>query len=206
MLFPLSDTFNDATTNSNDVRIYEVDAGFVAPIRYTLTHKPFVAVGPDGGGFGDSVYQRLLDSAGLEIDLHYGLVANNVFQTNACVTLAAQAHAAADAINFIATYRTFAESGGNLLLQCRSVNVFENAPIPHGRFQTTLGGTTFGDSGGEVNELVSTFPNPAMPFNQFVGNLADAQGNVSEYQLASWLCISERHTDLSSEQFGRQLE
>lgn len=176
--------FNNSTANADDVRVYNVNTNFVAPIRYTLTHKPFVAVGPDGGGFGSNVYTVLLNSAGLVQNTHYGFVANNVFQTNACVTLAAQAHASDDAINYIGTYRSFAESGGNLLLQCKSVNVFENAPVGSGRFQTTLGWTTFGDSGGEVTEIVSTFPNPAMAFNQFVGNLANARGNVSEYQLA----------------------
>jgi uncharacterized repeat protein (TIGR01451 family) len=177
--------FNALSDANEDVRVYNVNTNFVAPIRYTLTHKPFVAVGPDGGGFGSNVYTALLNSAGLLQNTHYGFVENNVFQTNACVTLAAQAHASDDAINYIGTYRSFAESGGNLLLQCKSVNVFENAPIPNGRFQTTLGWTTFGDSGGEVNEIVNTFPNPAMAFNQFVGNLADGRGNVSEYQLAA---------------------
>lgn len=176
--------FNASSTSTNDVRVYNVNANFVAPIRYTLTHKPFVAVGPEGGGFGTGVYASLMTSAGLVENSHYGFVANNVFQTNACVTLAAQAHASDDAINFIGTYRSFAENGGNLLLQCKSVNVFENAAAPNGRFQSTLGWTTFGDSGGEVDEIVSTFPNPAMAFNQFVGNLGDARGNVSEYQLA----------------------
>lgn len=177
--------FNDLSDSNNDVRVYNVNSNFVAPIRYTLTHKPFVAVGPDGGGFGSNVYTTLFNSAGLVLNSHYGYVENDVFQTNACVTLAAQAHASANAINYIGTYRAFAENGGNLLLQCRSVNVFENAPIGSGRFQTTLGWTTFGDGGGEVDEVITTFPNPAMAFNQFVGSLGDARGNVSEYQLGS---------------------
>ena len=176
--------FNALSDSSNDVRVYDVNSNFVAPVRYTLTHKPFAAVGPDGGGFGSNVYTSLFNAAGLVLNTHYGYVENNVFQTNQCVTLAAQAHASDDAINYIGTYRSFAESGGNLLLQCKSVNVFENAPIGSGRFQTTLGWTTFGDSGGEVTEIVNTFPNPAMAYNQFVGNLANARGNVSEYQLA----------------------
>jgi uncharacterized repeat protein (TIGR01451 family) len=179
------DAFNSSTSNNDDVRVYEADSGFVAPIRYTLTHKPFVAVGPDGGGFGGSVYQDLLDAAGLVENTHYGLVANNIFQTNSCVTLAAQAHASNDAITFIGTYRSFAEAGGNLLLQCHSVDVFENAAAPNGRFQTTLGWTVFGTSGGQVNGTITDFPNPAMPFNQFVGELADQEGQVSEYQLAA---------------------
>ena len=57
-------TFNGLSGSSEDVRVYNVNSNFVAPVRYTLTHKPFAAVGPDGGGFGSNVYTTLFNSAG----------------------------------------------------------------------------------------------------------------------------------------------
>jgi fimbrial isopeptide formation D2 family protein len=100
--------------------------------------------------------------------------------------MAAQAHAADNAVNYIQQYRAFAESGGNLLLQCYSVQVFENQN-PFGRFQTTGGWRIFTTNNPPGDDVITAlaYPNPGMPFNQFIGPITDATGKVSEYQLAS---------------------
>ncbi|MBL8122779.1 MAG: carboxypeptidase regulatory-like domain-containing protein [Pyrinomonadaceae bacterium] len=185
---PIITTFNgEITGTSNDVRIYQVNAGFVAPIRYTLTHKPLVAIGPDGGGFGNGIHQVLFDNAKLRDAAnapYYQNVNNENIQPTSCFTIATQPHAADTAISYIDEYRAFAEAGGNLELQCYSVDVFENNAA-FGRFQTTLGWTIFGTnpSSGSVDTPL-VYPNPAMPFNQFVGDLANQDGRVTEFSLA----------------------
>lgn len=171
---------------TNDVRVYNVTASFVAPIRYTLTHKPLIAVGPDGGGFGDGIHQDLFERAKLRAannSAYYANVNNENIQPNSCYTIATQAHAADSAINFIDDYRAFATAGGNLLLQCYSVDVFENN-VANGRFLSTAGWTIFGTnpSSGDIDTTL-TYPNPAIPFAQFNGLLGNQDGRVTEYQL-----------------------
>jgi len=185
---PVITTFNNEISGTdNDVRVYQANASFVAPVRYTLTHKPKIAVGPDGGGFGSGIYQELFDRAKLRDaanNPYYDNVDNIIISPDSCYTIAAQAHASSTAINFINIYRQFAESGGNLLLQCYSVDVFENEPI-YGRFQTTLGWTVYGTNDNTAVNTTLAYPNPGMPFNQFIGILADTDGRVTEYSLAN---------------------
>lgn len=180
-------TFNTEITGSgNDVRVYEVNTAFVAPIRYTLTHKPLIAVGPDGGGFGAGIHQNLFNRAKLRdaADVaYYDNVNNENIKPDSCYTIATQAHAADTAIDYIDDYRAFATAGGNLLLQCYSVDVFEN-DITNGRFLSTAGWTIFGTnpSSGDVSTTLA-YPNPAIPYAQFVGALGNQDGRVTEYQL-----------------------
>lgn len=173
------------TGTNNDVRVYQANASFVAPVRYTLTHKPKIAVGPDGGGFGNGIHQELYNRAMLKAadgTPYYDNVDNTIISPNACYTIATQAHAAATASNFVSVYRQFAEQGGNLLFQCFSVDVFENEPI-YGHFQSTLGWNVFGTN--DNTSVISTlaYPNPGMPYNQFIGVLAEEDGAVTEYSL-----------------------
>lgn len=178
---------NEIANNADDVRVYQIVTSSVnVPIRYTLTHKPLVAVGPDGGNFGTGVHQALFDDAKLRNASnapYYASVTNEIIGPNSCYTVATQAHASATAGQFVGAYRDFAEAGGNLLLQCASVGVFENNLLD-GLFQTTNGWTVLGtnDSTDVTSPLV--YPNPAMPFNQFVGALANQDGAITDYRLA----------------------
>ncbi len=207
---PIIEAFNDEINNSSSsssrVRVYQTTAATTAPVRYTLTHKPLVAVGPDGGGFGNGVYQKLFAFAKITSSNGvnaYANVNNENIKPESCYTIAAQAHAADSAVDYIQQYRLFAESGGNLLLQCYSVDVFENN-IGFGLFQTTAGWNIFttNDSSDVITPLA--YPSAAMPFNQFIGDMKDATGRVTEFSLknnsnyrASTL-ISARNTQLAS--------
>ncbi len=175
-------SYNGSTSANDDIRVYEVQsASFTVPVANVLelTHKPFVAVGPDctpgGDCFSENVYERLYAAAGLQANIHYVPVSNNTF-SNYCVTLAAQAHAQTSgsdpATNYLAAYRTHVNNGGNLLLQCASVEVFEDNSI-NGRYFTT-GGIT--DNAGVTSTPVPTTFNPQLPFNQYVGSLGNATG------------------------------
>ncbi len=174
-------TFNDQGT---DVVVYKTTAPTSADIRYTLTHKPKIAIGPDGGNFGTGVHQDVFDAAGIT---NYDSVTDDIINTNACYTLATQAHSTSS--NFVNLYKQFVISGGNLLLQCASIRTFENNA--NGHFQTTAPGySIFGTgtesfpTGDDVDSNSFAYPDGAMPFNQFLGILANQDGAITEYAYA----------------------
>lgn len=170
----LINSFNGAGT---PVTVYEVDGATSAPIRYTLTQKPKIAVGPDSGNFGTFVHQALFDAAGIP---DYTIVTGQISDPSACYTLATQAHSTDS--SFVNLYKGFVQSGGNLLLQCASVNTYENNA--NGHFQTTNGYSIFGSNDGNAVDTLLTYPNGEMPFNQFIGTLANQDGAVTEFSFA----------------------
>jgi hypothetical protein len=168
-------TFNDGGT---DVVVYKTNAATTADVRYTLTHKPKIAVGPDGGNFGTGVHQTLFQAAGIP---NFDSVTDDIINTNSCYTLATQAHSVST--DFVNLYRQFVLSGGNLLLQCASINTFENNT--NGHFQTTTQGySVFGTNDATAVNTALVYPEGAMPFNQFIGVLANQDGAITEYAYA----------------------
>lgn len=170
-------TFNSAGT---PVTVYKTNEDVSVDVRYNMTHKPKIAVGPDGGNFGSGVHQSIFDAAGIS---NYTSNVGDIGNEGACFTVATQAHSTNP--QFVNTYRQFVESGGNLLLQCASVGTFENHPSGH--FQTTGNGYTLFTSNApssEINSNAFAFPAGSMPFNQFIGLLADQDGAVTEYSYA----------------------
>lgn len=171
--------FNGAGTA---VTVYKTNADVAANVRYTLTHKPKIAIGPDGGNFGSGVHQSIFDAAGMTAN--YTSNVGDIGNQGSCFTLATQAHSTN--ATFVNTYRQFVQSGGNLLLQCASVDTFENNA--NGHFQTTNPGYSIFTSNSPSNEINSNafaFPTGSMPFNQFIGLLADQDGAVTEYSYAA---------------------
>lgn len=171
-------TFNGAGT---PVTVYKTNADVSVNVRYNMTHKPKIAIGPDGGNFGSGVHQSIFDAAGIS---NYTSNVGDIGNQGACFTLATQAHSTNP--QFVNTYRQFVQSGGNLLLQCASVNTFENDA--NGHFQTTAPGYFIYSSNNppanEINSNAFAFPAGSMPFNQFIGLLADQDGAVTEYGYA----------------------
>lgn len=173
-------SFNGAGT---PVTVYKTNADASIDIRYTLTHKPKIAIGPDGGNFGSGVHQAIFDAAGMSAT--YTSNVGDIGNQGACYTLATQAHSTNNA--FINTYKNFVQSGGNLLLQCASVGTFENDA--NGHFQTSGAGYFLYSSNNppanEINSNAFVFPVGSMPFNQFIGLLADQDGAVTEFSYAA---------------------
>lgn len=166
------------------VTVYKSTSNFQADIRYTLTRQPAIAVGPDGGQFGSNVHQDLLNSAGIP---DYESVEDVEINASSCYTIVTQAHSEND--NFGSAYRTFVQSGGNLLLQCKSIDTFENNPLGH--FQAWVPGlpnldgfTVFGTNEGTAFDTPFTYNDGSMPFNQFIGELANQEGAVTEFGFA----------------------
>ncbi|HQX55790.1 MAG TPA: carboxypeptidase-like regulatory domain-containing protein [Pyrinomonadaceae bacterium] len=180
---PLITAFNNSISpDSNDVTVYRVTTATVTDIRYTITHKPLVAIGPDGGNFGTGVYQSLLTAALIP---NYTSVTDASMQPTSCYTLAAQAHSVVT--TWVSSYSGFVQNGGNLLLECASINTFENN-VANGHYQTTNGYSVFGTNDNPRSDVSGTliYPNGYMPFNQFVGALNGNQdGAVTDFSLAS---------------------
>ncbi|HMQ04096.1 MAG TPA: carboxypeptidase-like regulatory domain-containing protein [Pyrinomonadaceae bacterium] len=198
-------TLRSLITNFNSVGtpvvVYKTNADALADIRYNLTHKPKIAIGPDGGGFGDGVHQTVFNAAGIT---NYDSVTDDLIQPTSCYTLATQAHSTSSA--FVGVYRQFVQTGGNLFLQCASINTFENNP--NGHFQTTLPGySVFGTNDGTAVNTSLVYPEGAMPFNQFIGTLANQDGAITEYAYAPGAGpangnrISVRNSGAHSEKF-----
>lgn len=168
-------TFNGSGT---PVVVYKTTASSAIDVRYTLTHKPKIAVGPDGGNFGTGVHQTLFQAAGIP---NFDSVTDDIINTNSCYTLATQAHSTSS--TFVNLYKQFVQSGGNLLLQCASINTFENNASGH--FQTTAQGySVFGTNDNTAVATTLIYPEGAMPFNQFIGVLANQDGAITEYAYA----------------------
>lgn len=166
------DTVNPTNCDDDgaaDVAVYRLTAAANADVRYTLNHRPKPAFGAANGGLGGAVHVELFNTA---LITEYVVVDDNTVNANTCITIATQPHSSSpDA--FVDNYRTFVESGGNLLLQCASVTSFENSS-PFGFFQTTAGWDI------ENTNSIFTYPNGDAPFSQFLGALEPDQNGTTE--------------------------
>ncbi len=161
------------------VTVYLTNADTTADVRYTLTHKPKIAIGPDGGNFGAGVHQELFNLAGIP---NYTSGVDDIGNSGDCFTIATQAHSVST--EFAAAYRSFVQGGGNLHLQCASINTFENNLLS-GHYQTTPPGyLVFGSNDGTAVDTPLVYPEGSMPFNQFIGVLANQDGAITEYSYA----------------------
>ncbi len=187
----------------SDVTVYRTTQDKLIDIRYTLTHKPKVAIGPDGGNFGTGVHQNIMIAAGMSD--YFKSVTDDLINSSSCFSLATQAHSTDP--TFVNLYRQFTQSGGNLLLQCASINTFENNALGH--FQTTNPGYSVFGTNAPANAVDTTliYPAGAMPFNQFIGILANQDGAITEYAYApgggpaNGNLVSVRNSDPHSEKF-----
>src|ERR1041385_6029097 len=167
------------TAYGNDVAVYQLTADAMVDIRYTVAHKPHIAVLDDGGTQG--IHTSMLEEAGFPTDHYTVLHAADVqfLPVQSCYTIVASPHfdGGTPATNQTQSIREFVLDGGNFLAQCAAVRTYEDNPL-HGHFHSTLG--------FEDNNSASSFdyPNADMAFNQFQGVLADAGGSLQDWTLA----------------------
>lgn len=168
----------------SNVAVYELMADATIDVRFTLLHKPKVAVFDDGGNAG--IHEDLLDEAGFVTPTHYGtILATSLATVNAttCLTIGTEPHwgetptdpdvtAAARAI------RDFVEAGGNFLAQCDAIATYENNPS-QGRYQTTAGIIV-----NNTGDSPFLYPQADLPFSQFEGALASGGGSIHDWSLA----------------------
>ncbi len=168
---------NNSDAQAQDVAVYQTTTSTTGvDIRYTITHKPKIAIGQNTG-ITSGVHQKLYDFALIN---DYSNVSGDTINADSCYTIATQPHF--DSPAFISNFRQFLESGGNVLLQCLSITTFENVAAPIGRFQTTGGYDGVGND-TDINTNVA-YNHGDMPFSQFIGAMNDNQlGAVEDYKL-----------------------
>ncbi len=162
------------------VAVYRLEADTTVDVRYTLLHKPKVAVLNDGGHA--EFHVKILDAAGFVPGVQYGNIGAATLATinaNSCYTIASEAHwddGSADPQ--VQAVGQFLRSSGNFLAQCVAITTYENNAA-YGRFQTTLGLTKTGLAGPTY-----AYPSPDLSFSQFDGELQPISGSVHQYTLA----------------------
>ncbi len=167
------------TNFGSQVAVYRLASDTTVDVRYTIAHKPRVAVLDDGNT--QKIHTDILDEAGFRTDQYQVLHAADVqfLPVASCFTLVTSPHfdGGITATNQTRSIREFIADGGNFLAQCAAVRTYENNR--EGHFHSNLG---FAD---DNSAKLFTYPNADMPFNQFQGDLADEGGSLQDWRLAA---------------------
>lgn len=176
---PVITAFNNKQVAASKVKLYKTNSvNNNIDIRYTLTHKPFIAVYDDGGNA--NIHISYLVNAAVDTSHYRTVVPGYTLDSSSCFTLASTPHwavgspavySSTDSLRII-NLKSFLLSGGNFLAECEGIDAIENfGPV---RFMSTGGMTT-------VNQNVTTqaYANSDMPIMQFHG--AYTQGGGSLY-------------------------
>lgn len=150
----------------NNVAVYRLTNNTNADIRYTLIHRPKIAVFNNGNN--QAIHTKILDAAG--IDDYDVMSAEDIADLANCYTFASEPHADVEQVSqgMIDGVRAFVLNGGNFLAQCAAVEAYEN----RGFYQTTAGLTI-------INTTVSQqFPNPDLAFTQMHGGMLENAGGT----------------------------
>lgn len=184
------------TAFGNNVAVYETTASASIDIRYTLTHKPLIAVGLANGSNSD-IHKRVFNDAGIPDYIDYD---DSTVNATSCVTLIAQPHVdAANGDPHVANYRQFSLSGGNVFYQCKAIETYEN-DLVNGLFQTTAGWTLANSSSTNLN-----YPNPDMPLSQFIGGIdGDQSGYETDFVLGGGSSLQNGTFASAQNRFGAQ--
>ncbi|GAL86683.1 hypothetical protein MYP_3913 [Sporocytophaga myxococcoides] len=156
----------------NNVVVYKLINNASADVRYTITHRPKIAVFNNGGN--QQIHTKILDAAGIG---NYDIMdAAHIEELKNCYTFASEPHADDSDVSqaMIDGVRAFVLSGGNFLAQCHAIEAYENK----GFYQTTSGVIT-------INTKVNHhYPNSNMSFAQIHGPTTEnSGGSVDNWML-----------------------
>ena len=128
------------TNYGNNVAVYRLTTNATVDIRYTVAHKPHVAVLDDGGT--QAIHTSILDEAGFPPDDYTVLHAADVefLPLQSCYTIVTSPHfdGGTTAINQTHSIRDFVLDGGNFLAQCAGIRTYEDNTV-YGHLHSTLG-------------------------------------------------------------------
>lgn len=172
----------------NNVAVYETTADKTVDVRFTLNQKKFVGVLDDGGNA--DIHTAVLEEAGFVANDQYEVIPAATLLTvnaNSCYTMVSEPHwdvvpkkgppinndTEANAV------RQFVQGGGNLLAQCAAIDAYENNAA-YGFFQTDIGIVE-----NNLKKFGRTYPNADLAFSQFVGDIADEGGSITDFELVS---------------------
>jgi gliding motility-associated-like protein len=166
----------------NNVSVYILINTTMVDIRYTLIHRPKIAVFNNGGN--QLIHTKILDAAGIP---NYDVMdAANIGDLVNCYTFVSEPHADTNQITIpvVNAVKNFVMNGGNFLAQCHAVNSYENKAF----FHTTSGISI-------VNSVIShLYPNADLAFSQMHGPLKQNEGgSIHNWTLksgSSWLSVA----------------
>lgn len=162
----------------NNVAVYQLITNTTVDVRYTLAHKPKVAVMADGSYH--YIQTNVLAEAGFPTTDYQVLYATNLplLTSLSCFTMVTAPHydGGINANAQTLAIRGFLASGGNVLCQCAAITTYENNTL-YGDFETTSGINILNSSGA------CTFANSDCAFGQFDGSLINL---ASSSVIASW--------------------
>jgi len=167
-----------AFATTNNVAVYKLTADVAVDVRYTLNHRPKIAVFSNGGN--EAIQTAMLVSAGI----------TNYFVQNAgdfaglaeCYTFCSEAHwdySKNPDTRPVQRVMDFVSEGGNFLAQCAGIDLYENHQPTGGHFQTT-NGVSFANTA-----QTNTDNNPDMAFCQYQGQVSSETGTIASFWLAA---------------------
>jgi gliding motility-associated-like protein len=177
----------------NNVAVYLLTNDVTVDIRYTLTHRPKIAVFNNGGN--QLIHTKILDAASIP---NYDVMdAANISSLINCYTFVSEPHADTNQITWpvVTAVRNFVMNGGNFLAQCHAVNSYENKAF----FHTTSGISI-------VNSVIThLYPNADLAYSQMHGPLQQNEGgSIHNWTLkpgSNWLSYAYRsvsHTGIDT--------
>lgn len=160
----------------NNVAAYKLVQATAVDVRYTVTHRPKIAVFTNGGN--ELLQTKILDAAG--IGDYHTIDAKDIDTISYCYTFASEAHAGRDRItaNVATAVKNFVAGGGNFLSQCEAIDSYEFANLFH---------SDNGISALAMNATITNaYPNPDLAFSQFHGEVqSNPNGSISKWTLAN---------------------
>ncbi len=163
-----------------DVAVYQLNTAVTADVRYTLSHRPKIALF-NNGGF-QAVQLAMLDSAKVwTTGTDTALSAGAFDGLASCFTFCSEAHwstgsQSADSATMAPVWQ-FVEEGGNFLAQCAGIEKYENEMQINRHFQSSRGVTD------QNVTKANTYHNPDMAFSQFQGTITSRSGTVASFEL-----------------------
>lgn len=167
------------------VAIYKLSSNISVDVRYTLNHRPKIALFNNGG------YQALqlgvLDSAKVwtSPNVDTALSAGSFGGLAECYTFCSESHwdnttapnYPADT-NVVSPVWQFVEEGGNFLAQCAGIDKYENQMQHPRHFESSRG------IRDQNNQVTNTYANPDMAFGQFDGTVVSRGGTVASFEVS----------------------
>jgi gliding motility-associated-like protein len=161
----------------NSVAVYSLTADVAVDVRYTLNHRPKIAVFSNGGN--QAIQTTMLTAAG---------ITSNVFVQNAgdftglasCYTFCSESHwdfSKNPDIRPVQRVMDFVREGGNFLAQCAGIDLYENHQPGGSHFQTT-NGVSFANT-----TQTNTDYNADMAFCQYQGAVTSQGGTIASFWL-----------------------
>ncbi|MCP4047162.1 MAG: hypothetical protein GY732_14385, partial [Gammaproteobacteria bacterium] len=212
------DSFN-TNVATDEVTVFSLLADKAIDVRYTLLHKPFVAVSDENS----EIHTKVLDAAGIpgngknaadncpmpsepgfdENTCNYAIVPPREL-AGACATLHMEPHRDKpktedpDVIAIQSSVEDFVKAGGNFIAQCHAVRYFENTNFSPP--DSTYKGTYLTDEGiidADIETNPYNYPNSPMAFSQMTGPIDGEQGgSLQSWTLNSGAYINDGYDNL----------